>query len=391
MADGVQRNQPAADAPIGTCVDGLTAFGHRILEASAEPGHNFVASPLSLAVAFAMMRAGAGGQTATELDQLFGFPSNGRDSAFNAITQRLVTVDVPPVPDRRKREPGTPSKPPVVSIGNALFPQKGQTIGIQFLRTLAAEYGAGVRPVDFAGGDAVKMINAWVDKQTAGRIKEVFDQLDANTKLVLANTVYFKADWKEFFLHVADQPFTKDGGSVIQTPTMLRSGQLRYAETDGIAAVEIPYAAGPYAMWLMLAPAVGKPEDALTPTAMGRLRAAFTMTQVDVAVPKWDFETSIDLGKVLPDLGLRSAFSGAADFSAIAPGLFLAQAIHKANITVDEWGTEAAAVTAGAMATSGPPPAKAKFIADRPFAFAIVGGDDGIPMFTGRVSDPAAK
>jgi serine protease inhibitor len=390
-ADGVDRAQPPADAPVGPSVDGVTAFGHKIFEAAAKPGENFVASPLSMAVAFAMLRAGAAGVTATELDSVFGFPASGRDEAFNAITGRLATVDVPPVPDRKPRQANTPPKPPVVSIGNALFPQKGFTIGEEFLRTLARQYAAGVRPVDFAGADAIRQIDAWVDRQTAGRIKKVFQTLDPATRLVLANTVYFKADWQAYFPEVADAPFTKADGTVAQTPTMRRSGRVRYAETGGMTAIELPYAAGLYAMWLMLPPAGGRPEDALSSVVMGRMRAAFTQTQVEIAVPKWDFETTLDLRSVLTGLGLKSAFGEGADFRGIAPGLFFSQAIHKANITVDEWGTEAAAVTAVAWAVSGPPPATARFIADRPFAFAIVGGDDQIPLFVGRVSDPTAK
>jgi serine protease inhibitor len=391
-AEGVDRVQPPADAPVGPTVEGVIALGHKIIEAAAEPGKNFVASPLSMAVAFAMLRAGAAGVTATELDSVFGFPAGGRDEAFNAITGRLVTVDVPPVPDRNPRQQGAPPKPPVVSMGNALFPKKGLRIGEEFLRTLARQYGAGVRPVDFASADAVRQINAWVDRQTAGRIKEVFEALDpAATELVLANTVYFKADWRAYFHEVADAPFTKADGTVIKTPTMRRSSKIRYAETGGMTAIELPYAGGPYAMWLMLPQAGGKPEDALQPVVMGRMRAAFTQTQVEIAVPKWDFETALDLESVLTGLGLKSAFGESADFRGIAPGLFVAQAVHKANITVDEWGTEAAAVTGIVTANSGPPPATARFIADRPFAFAIVGGDDQTPLFIGRVSDPTAK
>lgn len=390
-AEGVSRVKPTADAPVAACLDGLLAFGHKVFEAAAQPGHNFVASPLSMAVAFAMARAGAGGETAHELDSVFGFPANGRDEAYNTMTGRLATVDVPPKPTKREREADGRKNPPVVSIGNALFPQKGFTIGADFLRTLAQQYGAGVRPVDFASDSAAEQINAWVDKQTAGRIKELFEHLDADTKLVLANTVYFKADWRKFFEEVADGPFTKADGVAIQTPTMRSALRVRYAETGGIAAIELPYADGPYAMWLMLPPPGGKPEDALTPAVLGRLRGAFTETQVEVAVPKWDFETSLDLEPVLTALGLKSAFGGGADFSGIAPGLFISQAVHKANISVDEWGTEAAAVTGIGFTMSGPPPATAKFIADRPFAFAIVGGDDAVPLFIGRVSDPSAK
>jgi serpin B len=256
---------------------------------------------------------------------------------------------------------------------------------------MAAEYGAGVRPVDFTGADALKLINAWADRQTAGRIKEVFEELDPNTQLVLANAVYFKADWQTFFLEVLDESFTRADGTVVQTPMMRSHRRLRYAETGGVTAIELPYAEGPYAMWVMLPPAAGKPEDTLTPAVLGKVRTRFAETGVEVAIPKWDFETSLDLTEILPGLGLRAAFGEGADFSGIAPGLFVQQAVHKANISVDEWGTEAAAVTGIAMAMSGPPPANARFIADRPYAFAIVGGKDQVPLFIGRVSDPTAQ
>ncbi len=391
MADGVGRNQPPADAPVGACVQGLSALGHRILGVGAEPGRNFVASPLSLAVAFAMARAGAAGTTAAELDRVFGFPAGGRDGAFNAITRQLVTVDVPPVPDRKPRDPREAKKPPVVAIGNALFPQKDFTIGAEFLRTLAAEYGTGVRPVDFADAGTPALINAWGEKQTAGRIKEIFAQLDPSTKLVLANAVYFKGDWQAFFIDVSDAPFTKADGGVVQASTMRRIAQVRYAESDGVTAIELPYAGGPYAMCLMLPPKGGKPEDTLLPAVLGKLRAGFADVQAEIAIPKWDFATSLDLMELMPKLGLVSAFGPGADFSGIAAGLFISDAVHKANITVDEFGTEAAAITGLGMAMSAPPQAKVRFIADRPFGFAIVGGQDGIPLFIGLVSDPTVK
>jgi serpin B len=300
-------------------------------------------------------------------------------------------VDVPPKPKKAEREASGKPNPPVVSIGNALFPQKGFTVGAEFLRTLAAQYGAGVRPVDFGSADAAAQIDAWVERQTAGRIKKVFDVIDPGTLLVLANTVYFKADWRTFFGGTMPAAFTTAAGNQIQTPTLRDSRRIRYAETGGISAIELPYADGPYAMWLMLPPSGGDPEDALTSPVLNRLRDSFTEAQVEVSFPTWDFETSLGLIPVLQKLGVTTAFSGGADFGGISPGLFISQAIHKANISVDEWGTEAAAVTGIGFAMSGPPTPTAKFIADRPFAFAIVGGDDHIPLFIGRVSDPSAK
>lgn len=390
-AAGVSRAKPSPDAPVEAAVEGLIALGHKVLRAAAEPGRNFVLSPLSLAVAFAMARVGARGATAQELDAVFGFPAAGRDEAFNAITSRLVTVDSPPRPDPDENQNRHRTDPPVVSIGDALFPQKGFPIGADFLRTLAEQYGAGVRPVDFEG-DAAGPINAWVDRQTAGRITKLFDTIPQQTKLVLANTVYFKADWRRFFTTTADMPFTKADGTRIQTATLKDSRRVRYAETGAITAIELAYAEGPYAMWLMLAPPGGQPEDALTSEVLGRLRDSFTETAVEIAVPKWAFQNTIELKKVLPGLGLTSAFTlGDADFRGIAPELFIHDALQTADISVDEWGTVASAVTGMMMAQSGPPPATARFIADRPFAFAIVGGEDHIPLFVGRVCDPTAR
>ncbi len=390
-ADGVARRAAPGGAPVEEAIAGLTAFGHRFLMAAAKPGENFISSPLSLAVAFAMLRVGAGGATAKELDTVFGFPATDRDGAYNALTAQVANTEIPPPPDKSKREAGEPPRPPVVSIGNALFPKKGFAIGEPFLKTLALDYGAGVRPVDFGDEQALKLINGWADRQTAGRIKQVFDRLDAATKLVLANTVYFKADWQHTFAPPMLARFTKADGSVVQAPTLGRTANTRYAESGGVTAVEIAYAAGPYAMWLMLPPAGAQPEQALRPETAQALRGAFTDAVVAVSFPAFDFETPTDLLQVLPKMGLASTFGAGADFSGIAAGLSIDQAVHKANITVDDWGTEAAAVTALSMPTSGPPEPQKRFIADRPFAFAIVAGKDKVPLFTGVVADPTAK
>lgn len=386
-----ERQLPPADAPVAGSLAGMSAFGHQLMAATAATGQNWIASPLSLAVAFAMARAGAGGQTARELDATFGYPSRGRDGSFNAITRELVTAQLPPKPDTTPRKPEDKPKPAVLTIGNALFAQNDVPIGTEFLRVLKTQYGAGVRPVDFAAPEALARINEWADRQTAGRIKKVFEQLDADTRLVLANAVYFKADWRSPILGRAATPFTRTDGHTVSPETMVDVRALRYAEVDGVRAVELPYAGGRHAMWVLL-PSPGRPPvDCLSPAMLTKMRSAFAQKVVDLRLPKWEFATSLDLAKQLPPLGLVAPFAPGADFNGIAAGLFITQAVHLANISVDEWGTEAAAITALALAESGPPPFEVAFHADRPYAFAIVGGSDQIPLFIGQVSDPTAR
>jgi serpin B len=83
-------------------------------------------------------------------------------------------------------------------------------------------------------------------------------------------------------------------------------------------------------------------------------------------------------------------FGAGADFSGMLPGVWIDQAVHRANITVDEWGSEAAAVTGLGFAVSAPPPPDVTIRADHPFAFAIVDTNTRTPLFIGHVADPTA-
>ena len=395
-AADVSRVEPSADAPIGPVVAGMTDAAHRLLRADATAA-NWIASSLSLACAFAMARVGARGSTAEQLDEFFGFPARGRDDAFNAITARLVTGRVPSRPVDSgavsSRKPGDPPASPTVSLGNALFLQDGFHVGAAFLDTLAADYGTGVHLVNFTKPDATHAIDAWVSAQTAGRITKLFDSLDPATELVLANAVFFKGDWVHAFDPTMTQPaaFTSADRSTTSVPMMHQAGTFRYGTARGAQVLELPYAKGPYAMWVML-PAPGtSPDDMLTPAAMAAFAASLETTRVDVYLPRFDFATDINLAARLRSLGVTAPFATSADFSGIAAGLYIDQAIHRANVTVGEFGTVAAAATAISMIMSSglAPGAMPVFRADRPFAFAVVGDDHHVPLFVGRVTAPS--
>ncbi|MCG5219808.1 serpin family protein [Streptosporangium sp. KLBMP 9127] len=387
-AEGVDRELPK-NAPVAQTVQGLTSFGHALYTRTAKPGANTVLSPLSIAYAYGMARAGATDATGAELDKVFGFPAEGPHSAFNTLSKDIVTVDGPPPKPETGAERDGAKEPaaPVVGIANGLFAQQGLKVGPDFLRTLTAQYGSGVRTVDFAG-DATKTIDKWVNDQTAGRIKKLFDQLSPNTKVVLANAVYLKAEWEEPF--VGDAPektsFTRADGSTAPVELMKKSASFRYAEGPGWQAVELPYAKGDLAMWILLPAKGGSPGDLLKPAALSQVSTGLKETQVEVALPGWDFATNLDLKPPMAALGLKSN-----DFSGITEGAQIDQAVHRANITVDEWGTEAAAVTGLAFPVMAAPSAGTKVRADHPFAFAIMHKPTSTPLFIGQVADPAAR
>ena len=376
-----------------TLVAGINAFGHD-LYAQAETGGNVVVSPLSIEVALSMARAGAAGPTAAEIDATMHFPTTGRDAQMNALTRALATQDAaPPVQSpAASRDPNAPPAAPILTIANGLFVQKGQSIGQAFLNTMAADYGSGVRTVDFSSASATAQINAWVRTQTADRIQKLFESLDPSTKLVLANAVYLKADWAIPF---AQEPtstaiFTTAAGNQIMVPTMHQSGTLGYASTDAWQAVALPYAGGTLTMYVIVPTAGTSLADLLAPATLTQISKGLQPTSLSLALPRWTSTTELNLGPVLNTLGMHAAFTPAADFSAIAPGLYITQAIHRATIDVDEWGTEAAAVTGLAFAASSrmAPPLTVR--ADRPFAYAIVNPQTGVVVFEGSVADPTA-
>ena len=414
-AAGVSRADPGSVSTTAL-VDGIASFGHDLyvnvaagegsgLGAGKVDTGNVVVSPLSIAVALSMARAGAGGTTASEIDSALHFPADSRDAAMNSLTQDLKTRDTaPPVASpAASRTPGSPPADPILTVANGVFVQQGQPIGAPFLHTMAADYGAGLRTVDFGSAgtgesdtgkqSAVEQINAWVRAHTADRIDKLFDSLDPGTKLVLANAVYLKADWSTPFAEGAtsDSSFTRADGSTVSAPTMHETTSLGYAAGTGWQAVELPYAGNTLAMWVILPSSSDTSLNALlTPATLSAVRSSLRPTAVKLSLPRWDFSTDLNLKPILQTLGIHAAFAPDADFSAISPGLFISQAVHRANITVDEWGTEAAAVTGLAFAAGALMP-QTTLDVDHPFAFAIVHKATGTVIFEGSVADPTAR
>jgi serpin B len=384
-------------APVADTVAGLDAFAAAFYKAAAKPGQNLVFSPVSIGYAFAMLRAGAKGDTAAQIDKAFGFPV-GVAQAFNALTEGLITSTAPPeAAPQPSADSDPPPAPPVVTIANALFAQQGYPLLPDFQATLAGQYGSAVQPTDFANQQAaLAAINHWADVHTAGRIKEILNQLDAATRLVIINAVYLKASWTRAFEDAGSRDFKAASGTV-QVPMMKREDDdLGYAKGSTWQSVTLPYFGDRLAMRVILPTGSATPADLMTAHVLEAAGKTKT-TAVNVTMPSWDFGSDLDLKSLLPDLGITDVFSDSkSDLSAITAveKLFASQAVHKANITVDRLGTVASAVTAvGVSATAARIPINPtiEFTVDRPFVFEIVDTKTGALLFTGSVANPTAK
>jgi serpin B len=241
-------------------------------------------------------------------------------------------------------------------------------------------------------------INNWASEQTEGRIKNLLPPgvITPLTRLILTNAIYFKARWENEFSErmTQDDSFYLLDGSTVTVPMMHQQTRLAYAEGNDCQAVRLPYLGGEIAMVVLL-PREGNFEafeGSLEANKLNEIIEDMETREVKLALPKFEFEANYKLEKTLSDLGMPVAFEqGAADFSGMTGNreLFISDAIHKTFVSVDEKGTEAAAVTAIAMAMSAPPSGPVDFTANRPFIFLIQDIETGSILFIGRVLNPA--
>jgi serpin B len=286
-----------------------------------------------------------------------------------------------------------------LNIANAIWGQEGYAFLPEFLDVLAQNYGAGLRLVDFAGApeESRLVINDWVSDQTEGKIQDLMppDLVHTLTLLVLTNAIYFNAPWSYPFTpqETEDGAFHLLDGGEVTVPMMNQDLKFLYAEGEGYQAVALPYGLGELSMVILL-PQAGQFEafeGSLDADRVDGIVENLEEWGVTLAMPKFEFESSFDLGETLAAMGMPDAFYGNVDFSGMTGSreLFIDGVVHKAFVSVDEEGTEAAAATGVAMATSAPN-RHAKFTVDRPFVFLIRDRETGAILFLGRVVNPAA-
>jgi serpin B len=388
-ADGAAASQAAAAA---------NAFGwdmYRALRAGQSDA-NIVFSPTSIALALAMARAGARGTTADQMDAVmraFGADAlaNGVNSLDQALNSRSGTY-----PDRYNSE----TYPLTLTIANAPFAQRDELWEQAYLDALAERFGAGVRLVDYKQNfeAARQQINGWVNDQTNARIPDLLAQgtLDEMTRLVLVNAIYLKAPWMVAFSENATKaaPFTRGDGSAMQAQMMSVYDDFAYAQSDGWAAVELPYVGDKLALTLILPDDFAAYTAALDADSFAQVTEALIQAKGEIDLPRFDIETKTDLADLLAGMGMPAAFdANLADFSGMTTQeqLYIGRVIHQANISVDEKGTEAAAATAVVMQASAAPADPFHITFDRPFIFALRDLETGAVLFLGQVTDPTAN
>jgi serpin B len=375
-------------------VEGNSAFAFDLYQALREQEGNLFYSPHSISVALAMTYAGARGQTAAQMAATLQFllEQDRLHPAFNWVDAELAS--------RGEGAEGKDDEGFRLNIVNAIWGQKDYGFLTTFLDVLAENYGAGLRILDFMTEpeESRITINEWVSDQTEERIEDLIPEgvITSLTRLVLTNAIYFNAAWEYPF----DEDLTADGvfylldGGQVSVPMMKQTESFGYAEGEGYQGVELRYDGGELSMVILL-PEAGNFqafEEGLQADQVSDIISGLQPAAVALTMPKFEFDSEFSLTDTLAGMGMPIAFSGAADFSGMtgSPDLFISEVIHKAFVSLDEAGTEAAAATAVIMDESATPGEPAEVTIDRPFIFLIRDIETGAILFVGRVLNPGA-
>ena len=396
-----ERAAPSTSATeVAGLVNGNSTFAFDLYQTLREQGGNLFYSPHSISLALSMTYAGAGGETASQMADILHF-SLTRDRlhpAFNTLVQELAS-----------RGEGTEDRGGErfrLNIVNAVWGQEGHDFREPFLDVLAESYGAGVRSADFRATpeESRLAINDWVAENTEDRIRDLIppDVINTLTRMVLTNAIYFNASWSYPFSESStrERTFHLLDRAVVYVPMMKTAEELRYASGDGYQAVDLPYVGHELSMTVIV-PDRGRFtefENSLDAALVDRIVAGLEFRYVTLDLPKFDFESQFRLGETLKSMGMPNAFNSAAsDFSGMdgrsclagdPECLFIREVVHKAFVSVDEAGTEAAAATGVVMQIESAPPSPVSVTVDRPFIFLIRDQETEAILFVGRVEKP---
>ncbi|ELK27058.1 PREDICTED: alpha-1-antitrypsin [Myotis davidii] len=346
---------------------------------------NIFFSPVSIATVFAMLSLGAKGDTHTQILEGLNFNLTERAEAdiHRGFENLLHTLNQP---DNQLQ----------LTTGNGLFIDDSVKLVGKFLEDVKKTYHSEAFSVNFKHSEeAKKQINDFVEKGTQGKIVDLVKELDQDTVLALVNYIFFKGKWVKPFdaSETTEEDFHVDEATTVKVPMMKRTGMYKLHQCHKLSSwvLLMDYVGNATAFFIL--PNEGKMrhmEDLLTKEDLSMALKNRDKRSASLSMPKLSISGTYDLKAILGEMGITKVFSNGAELSGISEEvpLKLSKAVHKAVLTLDEKGTEAAGATFGEVMPMSLPP-NIEF--NRPFVLVIYDTVTKAPLFVGKVVNPTQK
>lgn len=373
-------------------------FAIKLYLSVAKNGENMIVSSLCLQIMLALAFTGANGATATELATLLTISEIDDETKLLAHKTTIRVV-----------------QNPVLNIASRMFVQASDLVKEDFQNIVEENFFSPAEPLDFEDTpeESHKLINSWVERQTNDQNKDLLPSgtISGDTSLVLANALQFKTNWKTKF----DEGKTKERQFYLSStekalvPMMNTKSSFHFFHDFelGVKILRLDYEGEKFELVVILPDDLDGLSD--LESKLGPIFERINNTKsttVDVYLPKFKIEMTMELNNVLKSMGVPTMFSEFADFGTVSDDkLSFSYAVQKALIEVNEEITEAAVGTALNAATATASDSTAAiasetdvtqtsvqnhehFTADRPFMFLIGLREHEIPIFCGRYVRP---
>uniref|UniRef100_A0A8D2CKS2 Serpin family A member 12 n=1 Tax=Sciurus vulgaris TaxID=55149 RepID=A0A8D2CKS2_SCIVU len=360
-------------------------FGFKLLKklASSSSRQNIFFSPMSISIAFSMLSLGAQDSTLDEIKQGFNFrdmPERDLHQGFYYLIHKL---------NQEKRDIK-------LEIGNILFLDQKLKPQRDFLRETKNVYEAEIVPTNFQELEYTQQqINNHISQKTQGLIKNLIRSIDPGTVMLLANYIFFQARWQHNFdpKETKEDNFFVDKGKSVKVPMMFHGGMYDVGYDDKLSCtlLEIPYHGNITATFIL--PDKGKMknlEEGLQVDIFGRWKRLMSKRVVNVFLPRLHISGTYDLKTTLSQLGISKIFEEHGDLTRISPyrSLKVSEAVHKAELKMDEKGTQGAA---GSGAQTLPMETPQNVRINRPFMMMVYEKFTPSMIFLGKITNPAGK
>ena len=351
---------------------------------NAGGSENIIISPLSISYALSMTLNGANGATRDSMLKalrVIGITPEIINNSHKNLSEALLSVD----------------KRVLISIANSVWIENNFVVKKPFTDILIGFYNAEAKSFDITDPLVPKQINSWIESKTNGLIKDMIDQLDYSTVMLLINAIYFKGKWKSQFdaNNTVQKSFYKPGGTTTEVPMMKQTSDLRIFAGNGFVLAEFPYGQGNFVMDVIL-PDDQNGVNSIIPLINDNIFKGWlnqmTIRETDLSFPRFKYGYKNKLKDILADMGMGIAFTDNADFSNISDiSLLINDVIHQAFIETNEEGTEAAAATIVEIRVTSMPPPPFVLNIDHSFLYIIRETTTNSILFMGRVVDPLAN
>jgi len=358
---------------------GQQQFINRLLQQiESNTSTNFVLSPHSIHSVFSQVLQGSGGRTKAELESLLGVTaSDSLVEQYRILGQGLSG--------------GGFKQANLLAVADNFNPKR------EYRLSLNNGFQSEIREFNFSSKsrESVQEINRFVEDATSQKIKDLLGKydVDVNTRMVLVNAVYFKANWQIPFnvRHTFSGNFNSPNGSKnVQYMNTIADMRVLDDKERGLKILELPYENPNRSMLIVL------PDRELSTENIAKRLEGLDFTSIrtneepvatHIIIPKFELEFKTDLKEKMEQLGVRDLFSqNYANLSGISnERLYVSKGVHQAFIEVNEEGTEAAAATAAVVWTESLLPL---FYANGPFLFIVYDFEHKTTLFAGKVVDP---